>query len=370
MCPLLPTARRRLPACLPHLTLGAVLAWVAPALAAAPDARRPAPPGAAASYQTPDDWRELLRLDEDMRRFFAARVPRLGGSAAQLDAIVSAILDPDGLAFTYREDGNFDARETFHRREGNCVAFSILVVAVAREYKLTARFNEVRTAPRWDRIGQVVAEFRHLNVVVRTDTGAMMVDLLPAAGPGGALAATRPIPDARAFAMFYGNAGVRLLGLGRIAEALPLLERATALAPSHAAGWVNLGSAHSLRGDTGTAQACYERALREEPGDPKALGSLAQLCRVTGQTERAQQLERKSERHRERNPYHLAALARHDLARGDAATAAGRLRRAIAIKDDEPEFYELAIEAATRLGRRRDGDRWAARLAALRGPAP
>jgi Tfp pilus assembly protein PilF len=328
----------------------------------------PAVAGAAvvAGYRVPDDWRELLRVDDAMRRYFAARVPRVGSSRGQLDAIVAAILDADGLNFAYREDGNFDARETFRRRQGNCVAFSILVVAVAREYRLTARFNEIRTDPRWDRIGQVVAEVRHLNVVVRTDTGKVMVDLLPVAGYGVIESSAREVPDARAFAMFYSNNGVYLLGQARPVEALPLLERATVIAPSFALGWVNLGHAHSLLGDRAKAQACYERALKEEPANLKALASLAQLYRSTGQSERAQALDRKTERFRERNPYYLAALARRDLAAGDVAAAERWLRRALAIKGDEPEFYELAIAAARALGRAKDAERWAVRLAALR----
>lgn len=324
------------------------------------------PPPAAAAYRVPNDWRELMQLNEEMRRFFERRVSRVGTAEERLDAIVAAILDKDGLNFHYSEEGNFDARETFRRRQGNCVAFSILVVAVAREYKLAARFNEIRTAPRWDRIGQVVAEFRHLNVVVRGDRGRVMVDLLPLPRAGVMENTARPVADARAFAMFYSNNGVYLLGQGRAAEALPLLQYATSIAPTYASGWVNLGHAHSVVGDKEQARVCYERALQEDGDEMKALVSLAQLYRNAGELGRAQEYERRTERFRERNPYYLAELARRDLVAGDATAADRRLRRALAIKDDAPEFYELAIEAARRLDRTKDRQRWAARLAELR----
>ncbi len=32
--------------------------------------------GPACAEEVPPDWRELLKLDDDMRRFFATRVPR------------------------------------------------------------------------------------------------------------------------------------------------------------------------------------------------------------------------------------------------------------------------------------------------------
>ncbi|HLP03741.1 MAG TPA: tetratricopeptide repeat protein [Opitutaceae bacterium] len=323
----------------------------------------------AAPAEVPADWRDLLRLDDDVRRFFASRVPRNTSEAERVDAIVAAILDPGELGFTYREDGTFAARETFRRRQGNCVAFSILVVAVAREYGLVARFNEVRTEPHWDRVGQVVAEFRHLNVVVRTETGNVMLDLLPTPGAGGALTVARPVSDAHAFAMFYSNIGVQRLGAGDPAGAQPLLELATRIAPGYAVGWVNLGSLHSLRGDTAAARECYERALREEPRELKAIASLVPLYRAAGEPARAEALERRTERYRERNPYYLASLARRELAAGEVAAAEKRLRRALALKNDEPEFLELAVAAARRLGHERDAATWSARLEQLRAEA-
>ncbi|HLP07578.1 MAG TPA: transglutaminase domain-containing protein [Opitutaceae bacterium] len=332
------------------------------------------PEHAPAAAEVPADWHELLRLDDDARRFFSSRVPRNTSEAERVDAIVDALLDPGELGFTYREDGTFAARETFRRRQGDCVAFSILLVAVAREYGLVARFNEVRTEPQWDRVGQVVAEFRHLNVVVRTETGNVMLDLLPTPGAGGALTVARPVSDAHAFAMFYSNIGVQRLGARDPAGAQPLLELATQIAPGYAVGWVNLGSLHALRGDTVAARACYERALREEPRELKAIAALAPLYRASGETARAEALERKTERYRERNPYYLASLARRELATGELSAAEKRLRRALALKDDEPEFLELAVAAARRLGHERDAEAWSARLAQLRAekrtPAP
>ncbi len=347
--------------------LAALLALAGPGLFGAEAPVAPAAaPGAAAEYRPPDDWHDILRLDREMVAFFEARVPRFGGLDERLDAIVAAILDRDGLGFAYREDGDYAARETFRRREGNCVAFSLLVVAMAREFRLTARFNEVRTEPRWERLGAVVAELRHLNVVVRGDSGTVMVDLLPPPGPGVALIATNPVSDAHAFAMFYSNIGVQRLGQGRLTDALPLLGRATAIAPGYAEGWVNLGNACLRAGESGRAKECFDRALKAEPRNLKALVGLAQLCRATGEVGRAQELERRTERFRLRNPFYLLQRARVELAGGDAASADRLLRRAIAIKDDEPEFYELGIEVANRLGDTRDASRWSERLQRLR----
>lgn len=347
-------------------TFGCWLVLFPPVVPEVSGSASPAVEEVGATYQPPEDWREILRIDREMIDYFEARVPRFGGLDERLDAIVSAILDREGLGFAYREDGDFDARQTFRRREGNCVAFSLLVVAVAREFRLTARFNEVRTEPRWERLGDVVAELRHINVVVRGDTGGVMVDLLPPPGPGVALIKTKQVPDAHVFAMFYSNIGVQRLAQGRLAEAMPLLERATRIAPGYAEGWVNLGNAWLRAPDVGKAKQCYDRGLKAEPRNFKAMVGLAQLCRVSGEIARAQELEQRTERFRLRNPFYLAERARREYSTGDFEAAERLLRRAIAIKDDEPEFYELAIDAARRLGNGRDVDRWTSRLERLR----
>ena len=82
------------------------------------------------------------------------------------------------------------------------------------------------------------------------------------------------------------------------------------------------------------------------------------------------------ERYRLRNPYYLSFLARTECSHGQYLEAEKHLRRAIAIKDDEPEFYELRILVAQGLGRTADAQRWAVKLQALRArpdqapPAP
>ena len=144
----------------------AVLPLVAPG--AAPE-REAAVPPLGAAYALPDNPDDLLRLDDEMRAFFAARVHRYNGIEARTDEIVEAILGEKGLRFTYEADGLYDVREAFRRRRGNCMTFAMLVVAVAREHRVPAKFNEVDIRPHWSRTGGLVLESRHINVHVNVD---------------------------------------------------------------------------------------------------------------------------------------------------------------------------------------------------------
>lgn len=320
--------------------------------------------------------RDLLALDDEMRLFFSTRIDARAAQETRLNQIVAALLGEQGLHLVYLSGANYSAREIFHERRGNCMSFSLLAVAVARAYGLTAEFCEVNTYPRWDRFGNLITEIRHLNVQIWTDVKRFELDLLPVAERRAPVATAKVVSDARAFAHFYNNLGVFRLSEGAAADAQALFDRALAADPTAAFVWANKGSALHMAGDNVAAQDCFERAVREDPKDLAALSSLADLYAQTGRIKQADLLEKKVERYRLRNPYYLSLLARTEYSRGRYLDAEGHLRRAIAIKDDEPEFYELRILVAQGLGRTADAQRWAAKLQALRArldqapPAP
>jgi Tfp pilus assembly protein PilF len=88
------------------------------------------------------------------------------------------------------------------------------------------------------------------------------------------------------------NRGRLLLANGRAAEALPELERAVALRPTFAAGWLRLGEAKEAMGPTGDREAAtanrtaaiadYRRALAVEPSTTEAYLALARALRAQG----------------------------------------------------------------------------------------
>jgi len=338
----------------------------APGEQAGTDASAGPPPAVhAAPFAFPADDRELLALDDEMQRFFSARIDARAIKSARLNQIITAILGEQGLQFVYEKGGNYSARETYRRRRGNCLSFSLLAVAVARAYGLTARFCEVNTYPRWDRFGNLVTEIRHLNVRVWAGVEQFELDPLPTAERQAPVATAKVISDARAFTHFYNNLGVARLAEGAAADAQALFDRALAADSTAAFVWANKGSALRLAGDLAGAHDCLERALREDSTELAALSSLADLYAQTGQLKQAAKLVKKVEGYRLRNPYYLSFLARAEYTRGQYPEAEGHLRRAIAIKDDEPEFYELRILVAQGLGRTADAQRWAAKLQAL-----
>lgn len=276
-----------------------------------------------ADYWPPAQGRDLLAVDDAMRNFFAAYVNRDNPDNECLRQIVAAILRPDGLGFAYDSAGTYDARETFRRRRGNCQGFAFLVVAVAREYGLKVRFQDLGTMQKWNRFDRFVATVRHTNVRMasyyRED---YVVDLRPDLGQPSFATGRYVVNDDRAFAHFYSTAGFFRLVAGDRAGALRLMQLGADHDPSSSIVWTNLGHLRVQLEQPSLARTCFEKALRLDASSEEALAGLVNVLRNQGGPEDLQlaaKYERRTQAYRDRNPYyahHLACAARE---RGDWA---------------------------------------------------
>ena len=85
---------------------------------------------------------------------------------------------------------------------------------------------------------------------------------------------------------------------------------------------------------------------------PKPNGKIAKAFNhsgLTGDLKTAERLDRQVKRYRDRNPYYLYWTARNEAAAGQLEEARRHLRRAIRLKDDEPEFHEFMSEIRSRM---------------------
>lgn len=320
----------------------------------------PTAPSALPLYTPPEDTAELLQLDAPMRTYFEQHVALDAPNRAELHELVDLILSPRGLGFIYDAGVTLDARETFRQRRGNCVSFSFLIVAVARHYGFRAVFQTVDVEPRWDRFGALVASIVHLNVRVSGDDGAFVVDLRPDLIPRIDPDFMHPIRDERAIAQFFSDIGFFRLVHDRPNEALHYLKRATEIDGRYADGWANLGTAYLHVNDLAGARSAFEHSLRADRGAISSLVGLVDVLTRLGtpaDLREAAKYERRAERVREKNPYYQQHLADVASERADWTVAEKRLRRAISLKNDEPEFYRDLAVAQRHLGREDEAQR-------------
>lgn len=291
----------------------------------------------------------VITLDDEMRALIAREVT--GRDApTRLRQLLRAVVENPKFRLDYADETR-SAAETFHSLRGNCLSFTNLFVALAREAGLDVHYQEVDVPPTWTARDESFVVSRHVNAIVtlRPST-AQVVDFnmaeFRAAYP------RREISDERAAAHYYSNLGVERLQAGDASGAYERFRSALAMDRTLPQAWVNLGAWHRRQGDAVRAEASYLEALRLDPTDATAMSNLASLHAQEGREELAGWYRRRVAHYRALNPYFKYERARAAYAAGDYGTAARQLREALRHTDIDPSFYSLLGMSYRALGRR------------------
>ena len=293
---------------------------------------------------------ETFALDADMEAFIAplkeVRDPR-----QRMQALIQALEARGMFSLEYAEVTR-TARGTFHDRQGNCLSFTMLFVSLARAVGLQASYQSVVVPPTWSNDGQVVVA-SHVNTAVRTGRGEeTIVDFN--IRPYQSEHRSRRVNDSYALALFYTNLGAEAMLRDDYAAALAYLREAARVRPDIAGVWVNLGVLYARHGRYEHAEAAYLRALGVDDDEPSALTNLSLVYDALGEDELAAEYRDRVQSYRERNPYYHFAAAEQAYEQRQFADALTSLRRALRLKPDEEEFYELRGKVQTALGKSRD----------------
>lgn len=315
---------------------------------------------------------EVLAVSPEMRAFLDRFVNARATPQVKLRQLTRALIGADSFGLVF-EGTTLTASETFRLRRGNCLSFSNLFVAMAREAGLDASFQEVDVPPDWTLEDDVFLLNRHVNVRIDLGTlGDHVVDFNIDDFRGSY--DTRAISDARARAHYYNNIGVEHMRRGAIASALVCFRTAIREGDSRfSPAWTNLGTLYLREGHPTLAEASYLQALRVDNGDAVAMSNLARIYERRGDVERTDSLRRKVARHRNQNPYYRYQLAREAYEAGDSEGAIRHLRYAIRRKPAEGRFCVLIGMSYLRQGDVKLGTRWlsrAERLAVTGAPMP
>jgi tetratricopeptide (TPR) repeat protein len=327
---------------------GAVLGWE---MAAAPQ------------LITPE---EAVALDDEMRAFVAP-YRAIGDPAMKLRRLLEGMRDRGLFAMSYSDSFTRSASRTFHERQGNCLSFTMLFVALARAAGLDARYQMVDVPPTWTNDNELVVIANHVNTAVNQSyaRGAtarsgepfpraqfdrkIVVDFN--AANFRANYQSRVVADRYVVALFYNNLAAEALVRKQYAEGFELLREAARTYSDMPAPWVNLGVLYSRVGQYAYAEAAYRRALEADPREQAALSNLVAVYNSLGDDTLAEAYRQRIRRYREINPYYHYAVAQiaFDERRFEDALAA--LRSAIRLKRDDDDFYDLRGRTLVELGR-------------------
>ena len=293
---------------------------------------------------------EILAVNDEMRDFVASRVRGDPQARSRLRKLIRSMLDDGLLTLDYDANLTSTASETFANRQGNCLSFSILFAALAREADLDVTFQMVDIPPSFRSDGEMIILNKHINVLVQgirrdvNHVGRYVVDFNTAEYNGNY--DTKRVDDNYAIALYYSNVAVESMQAGDTRKAFRFLKKGIATDPDIAAIWVNLGALYSRHDHYDKAEEAYRQALVIQPSNRSALTNLASLLLHTGREEESRYYSKKVAYYRDRNPYYhhyRAQLAYQE-------NALTYLEVAIRLRPDEHQFYFLRGLVHERMG--------------------
>jgi Flp pilus assembly protein TadD len=293
----------------------------------------------------------IFELDDEMRAFVAEHVDDSRAGRERMRRLLSAMIESGLMSLDYDDAKTKTARQTFHDRVGNCMSFTALFVALAREADLDVAFQTVEVPPIWYADSDLVILNNHVNALVKQSFGSRVVVDFNVTELKGDYE-TREVSDEYALALYYNNVAMDALRRGDLEQSFRLLKKSIETYPDIAGNWANLGVIYSRSSEDDYAIAAYMKALDLDVKHRPSLTNLASIYQARGDPERAEYFARQVRRYQDQNPYYhyYHALAAYN--NGDLETAEQRLARAIDLKDTEHKFFQLQGLIAERHGDR------------------
>jgi tetratricopeptide (TPR) repeat protein len=300
-----------------------------------------------------------LALTPEMVAFVDSYVNRSHGQTARLRRLLYAIMGEGTFDLVY-DDVTRTASQTFQDQQGNCLSFTNMFVAMARNVGLDARFQEVLIPPDWSIEGQSFIFSQHINVHVDLGSGYLggdqiidfnMYDFRDTYE-------REVVSDNRARAHYFNNIGVEKMLAGDTAVAFANFRQSIREDDTFTPAWANLGILHRREGYENLAEFAYLKALDIDPVNLVAMSNLASLYEQQEKTELAEQYRSRVKSHRMHNPYFRYLMARTLFEEGDYDGSIGHLEYAIRRKDDDDQFYSLMSLDYLMKGDREAAQKW------------
>jgi tetratricopeptide (TPR) repeat protein len=281
---------------------------------------------------------DILAITPAMEAFLDRYVLKYKNSQTRLELLTMAITRSGVLGFDYDERYTMTASEAFEARTGNCVAFSNLMVALARRAGLKASYQEVFLRPEWsDFQDDTTLLYKHVNVVVGTLQKSWLVDV-----SGIKIRQSdrrRLVEDSYAKALYLNNIAVEALLENDLQRAFAYVTKAIETDRTVVDPWVNLGVIYSRNEQLEDAAFALRQALRIDPGDLSSTSNLYEVYLEQQNFEAAAALEQRVERYRRKNPYYLLRLSNEALVQQQYADSISLLQKAIKRKNDDHKLY-------------------------------
>ena len=281
----------------------------------------------------------LLTVTDEMRTFVHDRTASATTEKQKIRAILQGIFKEGPATLQYNLVKTYSAQDLFTAKEGNCLSFTNLFIALAREAGLNAHYQRVDIPPTWDKAGDAYIFNLHINAVVDTaPLGKTAVDFDVASF------STKyhmwRVSDEYAEAQFHNNMGAHLLATNEHPTAFLHFKRAIEMSPETGYFWANLGTLYRRAGYEDYAEHAFLKAV-ELSSEPAALSNLARLYHDQGKMEAFNYYTDQVSIYHSKNPFYQYQLAEQAYRVKDYPKTNRILKEALRLREGDPNFYQL-----------------------------
>ena len=307
-----------------------------------------------APVELPPSPEQVLAVPAELRAALQAQVVQPTHSRRQrLERLLDFMFRPGGLGLTYQADASYTVAETWRTRKANCLGFTLMTVALAREAGLPAYAQEVDRVLSWQLDGDIALQNTHVNAGVTINDERLVVDV--ASDVLLNVAAPRRIDDRRLLALYYNNRAMQLLVQGHTVAARAWMDAALAQ-DADPMLWNNAGVLSLRMGNPADAERLFLKALHDNPRHAAALFNLVDYYRQHDQPGAAARWQARAERVLRKDPIEQFSQGLRSERAGDYPEAVRRFRKAIALDRDQQLFHFGLARAYLRLGELRLAD--------------
>lgn len=300
---------------------------------------------------------QIMAIPEPLRQELRERVTeRSRVKERRMELLADYLFKPEGLGITYEHDATYTVAEAYQQRKANCLTFTLLTVALAREAGLEAYGQDVSEALVWRQDEHATYRTTHVNAGLKVDQRRFTIDV----ASDQVLSRYPPnrIEDVRLLAQYYNNRSAELMVLGEVDAALAHSKLSLGLDPQYAASWNNAGVLHMRMAQTDQGERAYLRALQLEPRHSSALSNLANHYERTGAIAQARPLRGRLEDVQRNNPFHQFLLATEYEQAGQLRLAIKHYKRAVRLHYPEHRFHFGLARTYFLMGKPQTAQKW------------
>ncbi|MCP4046378.1 MAG: tetratricopeptide repeat protein [Gammaproteobacteria bacterium] len=284
---------------------------------------------------------DVLAVTPEMEEFLERYISQYVNSTTKVHLLSNSMGSTGVLGFEYDDARTLTAAEAFKSRTGNCIGFSNMMIALARQAGLKASYQEIIRRPVWSSRDDTVLLLKHVNVVIEGRNFDYVMDISDV--KINQMTQRRIVDDSYAKALYLNNLGVEALFANDLPTAYAYMNAAIAVDPNMTDSWVNMGVVFGRNEQLNDAVKVLKRALQVDPNQYSAMNNLYEIYVEQGDLLAADSLQTRVDRYRRANPYYLLHLSDEAVELKQFEESISLLRRAIRKKDDDHVLhYALA----------------------------